>query len=44
MENWTDPIQAGWIPCLKTCFERMHAHGIWISRDLQEQTVNMVNQ
>ena len=32
------------IPCLKTCFERMHAQGIWISRDLQEQAVNMVNQ
>lgn len=37
-------VNAGWIPCLKTCFERMHAHGIWISRDLQEQAVNMVNQ
>jgi predicted nucleic acid-binding protein len=31
--------KAGLIPSLEACFERMHAHGIWISRDLQENAL-----
>lgn len=34
--------KAGLIPSLETCFERMHAHGIWISRDLQEQALQIL--
>ena len=28
--------KAGLVPSFEACFERMHDHGIWISRDLQE--------
>jgi len=36
--------QAGLIPSLETCFERMHAHGIWISRDLQEHAFRILEK
>jgi predicted nucleic acid-binding protein len=31
--------KAGLVPSLEKCFERMHNHGIWISRDLREHTL-----
>ena len=36
--------RAGLIPSLEVCFERMHAHGIWISRSLQEQALRMLDE
>ena len=34
--------KAGLVPSLETCFDRMHAHGIWMSRDLRDQALSAV--
>ena len=31
--------RAGLVPSLEDCFQRMHDHGIWISRNLRELTL-----
>jgi len=36
--------KTGLISSLAVCFERMHAHGIWISRNLQEQALRMLDE
>jgi predicted nucleic acid-binding protein len=36
--------QAKLIPRLEVCFDRMHAHGIWISRNLQEHALRVLEE
>jgi predicted nucleic acid-binding protein len=36
--------KAGLVPSLESCFQRMHDHGIWISRDLRERTLEAYQQ
>ena len=36
--------KVGLVPSMEACFQRMHEHGIWISRDLREHTLESYSE